>query len=47
MQKNKTEVPIPTAPVVVVPKVKSITLGGDLVTYTYDNKGRLLSEIPL
>lgn len=43
-KKNKTEEPSPT-PVVAVPKVKTFTIGGDAVNYTYDALGRLLTRV--
>ena len=44
-KKSKTEEPTPTPQIVVVPKIKTTTIGGDLVTSTYDNQGRLLTKI--
>lgn len=41
-KKNNTDTAAPTA---TIPKVKTYTIGGDNVTYTYDVQGRLLTRI--
>lgn len=43
--KNNADTAAPVAPNVPITKVKTYTIGGDNVTYTYDVQGRILSRL--